>query len=104
MNDALTKIKKHFKNYHIIFDGNSSFKVDGIETLIKADDKIEEVKAASILAKVTRDNEILKYDKIYPQYGFKNHKGYGTVKHIEMLKKYGACDIHRVSFKRVVQV
>lgn len=56
------------------------------------------VAAASILAKVTRDRLMLEYDKIYPEYGFAKHKGYGTKQHIEALQKYGPCPIHRRSF------
>lgn len=56
------------------------------------------VAAASILAKVTRDRLMLEYDKIYPEYGFAKHKGYGTKQHIEALRKYGPCPIHRRTF------
>lgn len=54
--------------------------------------------AASILAKVHRDRLMDKYAEIYPEYGFEKHKGYGTAYHIEMLKKYGPCPIHRKTF------
>lgn len=66
--------------------------------IVKGDAKSVNIAAASILAKVTRDRLMLEYDKIYPEYGFASNKGYGTVKHIEALKAYGACDIHRRSF------
>ncbi|HWR18933.1 MAG TPA: ribonuclease HII [Clostridia bacterium] len=56
------------------------------------------IAAASILAKVERDNYMKELDTLYPQYGFKEHKGYGTKKHIEALKKYGPCPAHRRSF------
>lgn len=56
------------------------------------------IAAASILAKVTRDKLMEEYALIYPEYGFEKHKGYGTKAHIEALKKYGACPIHRRSF------
>ncbi len=56
------------------------------------------IAAASILAKVERDNYMKELDVLYPQYGFKEHKGYGTKKHIEALKKYGPCPAHRRSF------
>lgn len=56
------------------------------------------IAAASILAKVERDNYMKELDALYPQYGFKEHKGYGTKKHIEALKKYGPCPAHRRSF------
>ena len=56
------------------------------------------VAAASVLAKVTRDRLMLEYDKKYPEYDFKKHKGYGTKEHTELIKKYGPCEIHRMSF------
>lgn len=56
------------------------------------------IAAASILAKVSRDRLMTQLDKKYPEYNFKKHKGYGTKEHIEALKKYGKCDIHRDSF------
>ena len=68
--------------------------------IVKGDAKSVNIAAASILAKVTRDRLMLEYDKIYPEYGFASNKGYGTAKHIEALKAYGACDIHRRSFIR----
>lgn len=58
------------------------------------------IAAASIIAKVTRDRLIDKMDAIYPNYGFKKHKGYGTKEHIEAIKKYGICPIHRISFTK----
>ena len=56
------------------------------------------VAAASVLAKVTRDRLMLEYDKKYPEYNFKKHKGYGTKEHTELIKQYGPCEIHRLSF------
>ena len=56
------------------------------------------IAAASIIAKVTRDRIMIDYDKLYPEYGFAKHKGYGTKKHIEALHKYGRCPIHRETF------
>ena len=66
--------------------------------LIKADAKSYAVAAASIIAKVTRDRIMRGYDRIYPEYGFAKHKGYGTAAHIEALRTYGPCKIHRRSF------
>lgn len=68
------------------------------ETIVKGDDKVYEISCASILAKVTRDRLMIEYDELYPNYGFKNNKGYGTRKHIEALLKYGPCKIHRTTF------
>lgn len=78
--------------------------VKGLDTnvecvsIIKGDTKSYSIAAASILAKVSRDRLMLEYDKMYPEYGFAKHKGYGTKVHIEALKKYGKCQIHRESF------
>jgi len=69
-----------------------------IESIIKGDAKSYNIACASILAKVSRDRLMQEFDEIYPEYGFKKHKGYGTKAHIEALKKYGKCDIHRNSF------
>ena len=67
-------------------------------SIIKGDAKIYSISAASIIAKVTRDRIMRKYDEEYPEYGFSKHKGYGTASHIEAIKKYGPCPIHRMSF------
>ncbi len=69
-----------------------------VETVVKGDSKSFSIAAASILAKVTRDRLLIEYDEQYPQYGFLQHKGYGTKAHIEAIQKYGPCDIHRPSF------
>lgn len=68
------------------------------ETVVKGDSKSMSVAAASVLAKVTRDRLMLEYDKKYPEYNFKKHKGYGTKEHTELIKQYGPCEIHRLSF------
>ncbi len=67
-------------------------------SIIKGDAICYSIAAASIIAKVTRDRIMIKYDEIYPEYGFAKHKGYGTARHIEAIKKYGLCPIHRRSF------
>ena len=66
--------------------------------IIKGDARSVSIAAASILAKVTRDRLMTEYDNMYPQYGFAVHKGYGTAAHIEALKTYGPCPIHRNTF------
>jgi ribonuclease HII len=68
--------------------------------IIKGDALSVSIAAASIIAKVTRDRLIDLADETYPQYGFKKHKGYGTQEHINAIKKYGICPIHRVSFTK----
>ncbi len=69
-----------------------------VEAIIKGDAKSYTIACASILAKVTRDRYMCDMDKIYPQYGFADNKGYGSQKHIEALKSTGPCPIHRRSF------
>lgn len=66
--------------------------------IIKGDAKSVSIAAASIVAKVTRDHLMMEYDKLYPQYGFASNKGYGSAAHMEALRKYGPCPIHRRSF------
>ena len=99
LHQGLLSIKKHLPVVEYLFDGNSTFCVDNITTMVKADDKIAEVSAASILAKVTRDREIIEQAKLYPEYGFEKHKGYGTKAHMEALVKYDRCPIHRKTFR-----
>ncbi len=82
-----------------IMDGNTSFGVVGVEAIIKADTKIPEVSAASILAKVSRDRYIVEQASNFPLYQFEKHKGYGTALHRELIKEHGYCDLHRRSFK-----
>ena len=82
-----------------LYDGNCSFGIANLKTLVKADATVPEVSAASILAKVTRDREMVTLAKRYPQYGFEGHKGYGSKNHIEAIRQFGYCDIHRKSFK-----
>ncbi len=67
-------------------------------SIIKGDSLSYNIACASILAKCTRDNIMLDMHKLYPQYGFDKHKGYGTAKHIEVLKQIGKCPIHRDTF------
>ena len=67
-------------------------------SIIKGDAKIYSISAASIIAKFTRDRIMKEYDEIYPEYGFSGHKGYGTAKHIQALKTYGPCSLHRKTF------
>lgn len=68
--------------------------------IVKGDSKSISIAAASIVAKVTRDRLMIAYDKVYPEYNFASNKGYGSKEHIEAIKKYGPCPIHRSSFLR----
>ncbi len=74
-----------------------------VEAIIKGDQKVSEISAASIIAKVTRDQEMVELDKIYPGYGFAKHKGYPTKAHLQAIQILGICDIHRRSFKPIKQ-
>lgn len=84
---------------HVLVDGDA---VNGMlvrhTCIIKGDSLSISIAAASILAKVARDQYIQQFDDVYPEYGFGKHKGYGTPEHIEAIKTYGLCPIHRRSF------
>ncbi|MDD3770920.1 MAG: ribonuclease HII [Campylobacterota bacterium] len=82
-----------------LYDGNSTFGVEGLRTMVKADAAVPEVSAASILAKVSRDREMIELAARYPEYGFEGHKGYGSAAHVEAIRQHGYCEIHRKSFK-----
>lgn len=86
----------------IIIDALDHINTRGIpyEPIIKGDAKCYNIAAASILAKVTRDRIMREWDEVYPQYGFVQHKGYGTAKHIQAIKEYGLTPIHRRSFTK----
>ena len=97
MNEAVKKLSPS-ADYALI-DGNIArgFSIP-CETVIKGDAKSPSIAAASILAKVSRDRECYKLDEKYPEYGFAQHKGYGTKAHMEALFKYGPCPEHRRTF------
>ena len=86
---------------YLLVDGNvfRGFDIDG-KCLISGDAISPSIAAASILAKVTRDRICLELDEKYPEYGIKQHKGYGTAAHVAALKKYGPCPEHRRKFIR----
>lgn len=93
----------------IIIDGTQNFLKntqygDMVTVLKKADFLIKEVSAASILAKVARDNYMIELAKQYPEYFFERHMGYGTAKHQQALREYGPCPEHRRSFKPVAEI
>ena len=97
MNGAVDGLSQ--KPDYVIIDGNS---IKGMElpheTIVKGDAKSISIAAASILAKVARDRYIDEMGKVYPEYGFENHKGYGTKAHTDAILKYGVCPIHRRTF------
>lgn len=74
------------------------------EAIVKGDDKVAEISAASIIAKTERDLKMIEIDKIYPGYQFKKHKGYPTKLHIEMIKSEGLCEYHRKSFSPIKEM
>ncbi len=84
---------------YALVDGNRMppLSVPG-ETIVKGDGLSASIAAASVLAKVSRDRLMLELDSLYPEYQFAKHKGYGTALHVELLRKYGPCPIHRRSF------
>lgn len=86
----------------ILVDALTHIDTKGIpyDSIIKGDAKCYNIAAASIIAKVTRDRIMRQWDEIYPQYGFLTHKGYGTAKHIQAIKEFGLCTIHRRSFTK----
>lgn len=101
MHIAISKLKI---SYDLILTDAMKLQNEKVEAipLIKGDAKCECIAAASIIAKVTRDHILEEYDKKYPQYGFKSHKGYGTKKHIEAIKQYGIIkDFHRESYEPI---
>lgn len=84
-----------------LIDGNRNSDIEiPSRCIVKGDARCADIAAASILAKVTRDRYMREMALIYPQYGFENHKGYGTKQHYMALREYGASPIHRMSFLR----
>ena len=94
------KFGKTTKPEIILVDALKDLDTYGVnyQSIIKGDATCYSISCASILAKVTRDRLMREYNEKYPEYGFEGHKGYGTAKHIEAIKKYGPCEIHRRSF------
>lgn len=97
MTDAINSLS--IKPQHVLIDALTLKSVDIPQTgIIKGDATSVSIAAASILAKVTRDREMVEMGKLYPGYSFESNKGYGTAAHYEGLKKLGPCPIHRNSF------
>ena len=89
----------------IMVDGLFCPQVDfSCEAIVKGDDKVAEISAASIIAKTERDLKMIEIDKAYPAYQFKKHKGYPTKLHIEMIKSHGLCEHHRKSFSPIKEM
>jgi len=102
MDESIQKLKS--KPDHLLIDGNRFKKYDIEYSLIIEGDSISySIAAASILAKVRRDKYLIDImDKEYPEYEFSKHKGYATKRHIELLKKYGPCKYHRLTFLKKI--
>jgi ribonuclease HII len=112
---ALAVVNLRMKPGLVLIDGNKTIPAHAFphgalkhgmnyrqESVVKGDDKIPEISAASILAKTFRDMLMEKLEHRYPGYGFAEHKGYGTKVHLEALRKLGPCPIHRLTFRGVV--
>ncbi|MCF7922929.1 MAG: ribonuclease HII [Candidatus Marinimicrobia bacterium] len=101
MRQAVSNLDYEFTLVQV--DGNH--KIPGLhieqEAIIGGDDLVPEISAASIIAKTTRDAMMISYDKLFPEYGFKSHKGYGSSVHMENLRELGRSPIHRRSFRPV---
>ena len=108
LNASLLAMKRAILNLPVrpsmvLVDG--TFKPDldiPMRAIIGGDSSENAISAASIIAKVYRDNLMIKYDSIFPVYDLKGNKGYGTKKHLEALKNYGHCEIHRTTFNGVI--
>lgn len=100
VNQILKKIEANPKTTTILLDGGlkASKKFKNQKTIIRGDEKYSIIALASIVAKVSRDKKMILYAKKYPKYKFEIHKGYGTVLHRKLIKKYGPSPIHRTSF------
>ena len=98
LHEAISNLK--IKPDRILVDALEHIDTNGIPytSIIKGDAKVYSISAASIIAKVTRDRIMQEYDEIYPEYGFAKHKGYGTAQHIQAIKTYGPCILHRKTF------
>jgi ribonuclease HII len=94
----LLKIAPH----EVLVDGNRCPSIGyPVRAIVKGDSKIPAISAASILAKTSRDAEMLRLHQLYPQYGLDRHKGYPTAAHLAALERHGVLEIHRRSFAPV---
>lgn len=104
LNDSLdglcSRIGTNISRLHVLLDGGlkASPKYKNQKTIIRGDEKKIVIALASICAKVARDKKMISFGKEYPRYGFEIHKGYGTKRHYEAIRKYGPCPLHRLTF------
>lgn len=101
---VLARMEAH-KDIEVILDGGLHLRKEftglrRIRTLIKADERFDAVKLASIVAKVTRDRKLISLHARYPRYQFPNHKGYGTKEHMNAIRAHGISPVHRLTFTR----
>ena len=90
---------------HVMVDGNQCPRINcSVEAVVRGDQTVQAISAASILAKIARDEEMMSMDVVYPGYGFASHKGYPTSEHLSALEKLGICAIHRLTFAPVSRV
>lgn len=102
---AISEVRKQIDLQHVLVDAMPLPDLDINSTsIIKGDSKSISIAAASVIAKVTRDEMMIELDKKYPEYGFKDHKGYPTKKHIEAINKYGLIDGYRKSYGPVKKI
>lgn len=105
LEEIFLKIWNQKKIKQVLIDGKDNYKFDFLtikpEFIIKWDEKIDEIKCASIIAKVFRDRLMETYSLIYPQYRFEKHKSYWTKLHIELIQEFGITWIHRKSYKPI---
>ena len=98
MKRAIEEVKKQIPLEHVLIDAMPLSLDIPSTSIIKGDAKSISIAAASVIAKVTRDHMMIELDKKYPQYGFKEHKGYPTKKHLEAIQKYGLIDGYRKTY------
>lgn len=105
LKEAIDEIVRDLLSFATTFymDGNTLFGLSGgsgytLEAIVKGDDKVVQISAASILAKASKDNEMIEIDKTYPKYDFKNNAGYGTPKHLQAIANFGQTPFHRKTF------
>jgi len=104
MKDAIRQVEEKIKLEHVLIDAMPLDIDIPTTSIIKGDIKSISIAAASVIAKVTRDRMMYELDLKYPQYGFKNHKGYPTKKHIEAIHKYGLIEGYRKTYGPVKEM
>jgi ribonuclease HII len=93
------QLNKKEEVFSVLVDGNRCPQIKNCQAIVKGDLLEPVISAASVIAKVTRDRQMIELDQMYPEYGFARHKGYGTKEHLEALSKYGPIDgQHRQTF------